>query len=244
MKRFFVVTSLLLVFCQHSFAQDQAQDQVFSIQTVVDACISLRDAFAVNDHKAMAKSAKLLRGQNTAFFSDLECEDDKRTSLDGHLVFDAEFVREFLKSDKVMDSADKIYDAIKVPQKDAKIAIVGSLIPSLFPDTDMERGQTPDGSILTMTCVVKAGQSTKYVFSSRGHQELAVVAEAGGLVTMKIHVTHRTGFDERFDDTHNVKSGMPHRQVCFDLPEDKLNKVELEVVNCGDKDCSVVIISN
>ena len=91
---------------------------------------------------------------------------------------------------------------------------------------------------------VKAGKSTKYNFFSKGHQELAVVAENGGLVTMKIHVTNSAGLDVRHDDTKSVKRGLPQRKTSFELPTDRRNTVELEVVNCGNKDISFVVISN
>lgn len=107
-----------------------------------------------------------------------------------------------------------------------------------------ERGQSADGTIKTKTCFVKAGQSTKYTFGSKGHQELAVVAEAGGLVTMKIHVTNRDGLNKRYDDTKFVKQGLPHRKTSFELPDNRRNQVELEIINCGKKDCSFVVISN
>lgn len=106
------------------------------------------------------------------------------------------------------------------------------------------RGQTPNGSIFTKTGFVKAGRSTRYTFTSKGYQELAVVAEAGGLVTMKIHVTNTAGLDQRYDDTKDVKKGRPQRQAHFTLPKDRANTVELVVVNCGQKDCSFVVISN
>ena len=106
------------------------------------------------------------------------------------------------------------------------------------------RGQYTDGKVHTKTCFVKAGKSTKYNFRSKGFQELAVVAEAGGLVTMKIHVTNNEGLDFHKDDTKNVKKGMPHRKTSFELPKDRSNLVELEIVNCGKKDCSFVVISN
>lgn len=106
------------------------------------------------------------------------------------------------------------------------------------------RGQTANGSILTKTCFVKAGESTKYTFTSQGHQELAVVAEAGGLVTMKIHVTNNVGLDKRYDDTKNVRKGEPHRKTSFELPTNCKNLVELEIVNCCERDCSFVVISN
>ena len=128
------------------------------------------------------------------------------------------------------------------------VAIDGMLIfgKSLQNDNydSAERGQTYDGSILTKTCYVKAGQSSRYTFSSKGHQELAVIAESGGRLTMRIRVTNGAGLDKRFDDTDDVKRGRPQRQVSFDLPLNKKNVVELEIVNCGDKDCMFVVISN
>lgn len=69
-------------------------------------------------------------------------------------------------------------------------------------------------------------------------------AEAGGLVTMRIHVTNSAGLNKRFDDTRDVKKGQPHRQTSFELPTDKKNTVELEVINCSKKDISFVVISN
>ena len=61
---------------------------------------------------------------------------------------------------------------------------------------------------------------------------------------MRIRVTNGAGLDKRFDDTDDVKRGRPQRQVSFDLPLNKKNVVELEIVNCGDKDCMFVVISN
>ena len=42
----------------------------------------------------------------------------------------------------------------------------------------------------------------------------------------------------------NVKKGMPQRKTFFELPKDRSNLVELEIMNCGKKDCSFVVISN
>ena len=61
---------------------------------------------------------------------------------------------------------------------------------------------------------------------------------------MKVHVTNTAGLDKRFDDTKNVKKGMPQRKTSFELPTDRRNTVELEIVNCGQKDYSFVVISN
>jgi hypothetical protein len=61
---------------------------------------------------------------------------------------------------------------------------------------------------------------------------------------MKVHVTNSAGLDKRYDDTKAVKKGMSQRKTSFELPTDRRNIVELEIVNCGKKDCSFVVISN
>lgn len=106
-------------------------------------------------------------------------------------------------------------------------------------------GQTVDGTILTKTVFIKAGQTLKYTFVSRGRQELAVVAEEGGRVTLRIHATSRNGYDARFDDTVDIKKGRQTRKVSFELPEnDRRYVIELEIINCTQKGFNCVIISN
>ena len=201
-------------------AQDEA-DESLSIDAAINACIAMRDAVANNDSAAIKQSAVDLKAAGTTNFASLRCKDDSIASLNGHLVFDEAF------ADSIASGNTSIYD--KADNMNRSTA---------------HRGQTADGSILTKTCFVKAGKSTKYSFASKGHQELAVVAEAGGLVTMKIRVTNSSGFDRRFDDTKQVKKGLPQRKTTFELPTDRRNTVELEIVNCGKKDCSFVVISN
>jgi len=200
-------------------AQDQV-DESLSIDATINACIAMRDAVANNDSAAIKQSAKDLKAAGTTSFNSLRCKDDSIASLNGHLVFDEAFADSIAEGKDVYGKADDLTRSTA------------------------HRGQTADGSILTKTCFVKAGKSTKYTFASKGHQELAVVAEAGGLVTMKVHVTNSAGLDKRFDDTKNVKKGMPQRKTVFELLSDRRNTVELEIINCGNKDCSFVVISN
>ena len=203
-----------------AYSQKTSTDSL-SIDAVINACIAMRDAVAKNDSSAIKQSADSLKAAGTATFNSLRCKDDSIASLNGHLVFDEAF------ADSLASGNTSVYD--KADDMSRSTA---------------HRGQTSDGSILTKTCFVKAGKSIKWSFASKGHQELAVVAEAGGLVTMKVHVTNSTGLDIRFDDTKNVKKGMPQRKTTFELPTDRRNTVELEIFNCGKKDCSFVVISN
>ena len=216
------ISIIILVFCcaVDVFAQKTITDN-FEIQAVVDACIAMRDAAAIGDTAAIRQSGKDLKATGVANFSSLRCKDDSIASLNGHLVFDEAF------ADSLASGKTTVYDHADDMNRSTS-----------------HRGQTADGSYLTKTCFVKAGKSTKWSFASKGHQELAVVAEAGGLVTMKVHVTNSAGFDQRFDDTKSVKKGLPQRKTSFELPKDKRNTVEIEIVNCGKKDCSFVVISN
>ena len=211
---------LTLTLCLSTFAQEE---ETMSIDNVMNACIAMQEADAKNDTVAMRQAADSLRANDVSTFSSLRCKDEDaaETTFNGHFVFSEDFA-----------------DSLLVGGADAKAHA------DEFTRTAPHRGQTANGSILTKNCFVKAGKSTKYTFASRGRQELAVVAEAGGLVTMKIHVTNTAGLDEWHSDTVDVKKGRPHRKTVFNLPKDKRNTVELEVVNCSGKDISFVVISN
>jgi len=217
-KILFTILLSLTVICIR--AQEKT-DESLQIQAVIDACIAMRDAVGAGDTAAIRQSAQDLKATGATTFTALRCKDDSIASLRGHLVFDGAF------ADSLASGSTTIYDNADAMNR-----------------SKAHRGQTADGSYLTQTCFVQAGKSTRWTFASKGHQELAVVAEAGGLVTMKIHVTNNDGLDIRFDDTKNVKKGMPQRKTSFELPNDRRNTVEVEVINCGKKDCSFVMISN
>ena len=219
MKRIVIIIALILSALSVS-AQSKSTDTL-NIQKAIDACISLRDAVASFDTTAIRQSANELRGLELSDFNGLRCRDDSIASLNGHLVFDENF------ADSIISNRDAFQRAEEINR-----------------ETEAMRGQNPDGSISTKSCLVKAKGSTTYTFRAKGHQELAVVAEAGGRVTMKIHVTNSGGLDDRHDDTKDVAKGQSYRKTSFELPTDKTNLVELVVFNCGDKDISFVVISN
>jgi hypothetical protein len=202
-------------------AQTEAAQDSVSFQAVVEACIGLRDAFAAGDTVALKASSQKLADEKPKPFNTLR-PDSVEASVNGHVVFDSAFATQYaVRGDEALScSAD------------------------INRQSDIRRGQMADGSILTKTCFAKAGSRTSYTFRSRGTQRLAVVPEAGGRVTLRIHVTNAYGYDKRFDDTTDVKKGRSHRETTFTFPDSKSYKVELEVINCTDKDLSFVVISN
>lgn len=228
MKR---ITILLLItlFTSHlctsaqettSATVQEINDSTDIIQSTIDACIAMRDAAAAGDSAALMQSAMELRQNEVANFNSLRCKDDTIGSLIGHLVFDEAFADSLATGHDAYRSADDLNR------------------------TAAHRGRTADGSVLTRSCFVKAGKSSRYSFSSKGHQELAVVAEAGGLVSMKVHCTNSAGLDVWHNDTRDFRAGRPQRKIAFDLPNNRRNTVEIEVFNRSTRDISFVIISN
>lgn len=222
MRKIFV-SLFAFLFAVSLYAQSEVESM--SIDAIMDACLEMQEAIENDNPEALAKAAAKMRESGTTPFNSLRCLDESKAdnSLDGHFVFSEAFVDSLQNDANAYENADKInQDAVRSSTK---------------------RGQTANGSILTKTCLVKAGQSTRYSFPSKGRQELGIVAEPGGLVAVRIHATNKDGLDEWHNDTKNPK-GTRRFKTAFDLPKDKRNTVELEVINKSPKDISFVVISN
>lgn len=221
MKRvFFFLLSVMSIVCVYAQdSQDEATDSM-SIDAVFDACVSMQTSLESNDTTALTVAAKALKDSKATSFTSLRCKDDTIQSLNGHFVFNDVFVDSLAAGGNPYENADNINRSTT------------------------HRGQTTNGSILTKTCIVKAGRSTKYSFASRGVQELGVVTEPGGKVYVKVHVTNTSGLDEWHNDNKSAKDGTRRYKTMFNLPKDKRNTVELEVINKSGKDISFVVISN
>lgn len=208
-----VLLALTLVQVMTISAQQLSED----IQKVYDACMSLREAISAGNTSGLRTANKKLKDCAVNPFSSLRCADEKPLSLDSHFVFDEVFV----------DSLIAGRDVYKFAQRYAEVRGV--------------RGASSSGKVFTKTCAVRKSSSTKLTFVSRGHQELAVVTEPGGMVTLRIH--DKTN-DKWYNDTKNVKKGQSTRTFVFDLPTSARTTLEVEVKNSGKKDCSFVVISN
>lgn len=106
-------------------------------------------------------------------------------------------------------------------------------------------GQTSRKILLTKIGTIAEGMSTKYTFASKGHQGIAVFAEQDGLISLKINITNRGGLNiHYYNQQEDIKEGRQQRIVSFDLPLDRRNLVELEVINCSKKNISFMMICN
>lgn len=206
-----------------SFSVVKAQEietDSMSIDAVFEACVAMQESLENNDTTALVEAAAKFKSSGATSFTSLRCKDDTIHSLNGHFVFNEVFVDSLASGNDAYRSADNINRSTT------------------------HRGQTTDGSILTKTCFVKAGKSTKYTFTSRGKQELGIIAEPGGKLYVRVHVTNRNGLDARYNDDKNAVNGTRRYRKVFNLPMNQRNTVELEVINKGGKDTSFVVISN
>lgn len=191
-----------------------------SIDAVFEACAAMQESLENNDTTALVDAASRFKNSGATSFTSLRCKDDTVHSINGHFVFNEVFVDSLVSGNDAYGNADIINRATT------------------------HRGQTIDGNILTKTCFVKVGKSTKYTFTSRGKQELGIIAEPGGKLYVRVHVTNRNGLDARYNDDKNAVNGTRRYRKAFNLPINQRNTVELEVINKGRKDTSFVVISN
>ena len=193
-----------------------------SIQAAIDACLLLAESAENKDTMALRKAKEAMEKCNLSNFGLLRAQNrDENESLEGHLIFNAAFA----------DSLANGYDAYKNSDNINRSYI--------------HRGQMQRGRILTKTCLIKAKGKSVYTFVSSDRQELAVVAEPGGLITTRVHAVNQTkGINEWHNDTTDVTKGRSSRKTAFNLPHSPKSRVTLEIANCTNKDISVVVISN
>ena len=193
-----------------------------SIQAAIDACLLLAESAESKDTIALQKAKVAMEECKLSDFGSLRSQNrDENELLEGHLVFNVAF------ADSLANGKDAYNNADNINRSTA------------------HRGQMQSGGILTKTCFIKAKGKSVYTFPSHDRQELAVVAEPGGLITTRVHAVNNTkGINEWHNDTVDVAKGRNSRKKAFNLPSRPRSQVTLEITNCTNKDISVVIISN
>ena len=221
--------------CMSSFvlsAQERVNDSVVianedscsteSIQAAIDACLLLAESAKSKDTIALQKAKLAMEECKLSEFGALRSQNrDENESLEGHLVFNVAFADSLANGKDAYKNADNINRS------------------------STHRGQVQAGGILTKTCFVKAKGKSVYTFVSSDRQELAIVAEPGGLITTRVHAVNKTmGINEWHNDTSDVSKGRNSRKTAFNLPHSPRSQVTLEITNCTNLDISVVVISN
>lgn len=198
------------------FATLTIKAQSLTIQPAIDACLDMRKAMEKGGADQLLKAAAdKLDKAGVKEFGVLKLV-GTQPSLDGHYVFSSKFARDLI--------ADR--GVIKFARRYRK---------------DSRRGSSTGGtSIYLKNGVVQANGSTKYLLNSRNVQEIAVVTEPNGLVTLRI-----TDIDNKqyYHDTKNETAGEPYRVHVLNLTS-KTTTLEIEIINTGSADTSFAIIGN
>lgn len=188
------------------------------VQTTIDACMALQAAIGSGSTEGLKQASKALKACDVKPFNLLRCRDEEQPSLNGHFVFDYEFVDSLVNNRKVYKFAQR------------------------YAERAAQRGTSSSGKVFTKTCMVKGKKSTTYTLAPvKGVQYIAVVTEPKGLVTLRIH--DKTN-DKWYNDTDDVNIGRSSRVHTLNLPKDKNCLLKIEVINTTKKDISFVIIGN
>lgn len=198
------------------FAVLSVEAQTLTIQPAIDACLDMRKAMEKGGADQLLKAAAdKLDKAAVKDFAVLK-QMGTQPSLDGHYVFSSKFARDLI--------ADR--GVIKFARRYRK---------------DSRRGSSTGGTnIYLKNGVTPANGSAKYLLNSRDVQEIAVVTEPNGLVTLRI-----TDIDNKqfYHDTTNETAGEPYRVHVLNLPS-KPTTLEIEIINTGSGDTSFAIIGN
>lgn len=205
-----------LLYSNNIIAQQQLSQ---NMQKAFDVCWALRTAISSGNTASLKSANEEFKKCNLRPFSSLRPQESDTTSLNGHFVWDEVFV------DSLIDGRDVRAFAQRYAER----------------RTQRGATETRGGTVLIKSCAVKGKGKARFTFVSEKHQEIAVIAEPQGKLTLRIH-TDRTG--KWHNDDQDVKRGRESRIHVFDLPEGVKDTIEIEVINCKDEDISFVILSN
>lgn len=187
------------------------------VQKAFDACLALAKASGSANTAGLISANNAFKLCNTAEYRTLKVLTKDIPSADGHFVWDEDFVDALIKNRQVREFAQRYVSA------------------------RCKRSTTTKVAAYTKTLTAHALSSTSFLLAASGRQNLCVIAEPGGAVTMKIHdITN----DVYYNDTDNVNDGEAFRKRVFDLPNDVRCELEVKIVNCTDKEISFVIIGD
>lgn len=194
-----------------------AQTLSAPMETAVEVCSDLSGAIGTGTTAQLKAANKAMKAADIVDFGDLWLEKGKEATVDGHFIFDEEFVDSLIVNRKIVEFS------------------------SYYAQKRSLRGSTGvRGRIKMTTRALKAGESAVWKTVNRRNAEYAIVAEPGGLFTMTIR-------DDKgkllYTETRNNKKGEPVRTASLHLP-DKMTRLYIEVRNCGKKTASFAILGN
>lgn len=210
-------TKIITIICLIISNLVSAQNLSAPMENAIAACKGLSTAIATTSTSQLKAANKALKAADIIDFGDIWLVKGKELNVDGHFIFDEEFVDSLIVNRKIIDFSCKYAQ---------KRSMRGST------------GKT--GRIKMTTRALKAGQKATWRTVNRKNAEYALVAEPGGLFTMTVYDDNGKIL---YAETINNKKGAAIRKVKMQLP-DKATRVYLEIKNNSKKDASFAIIGN
>lgn len=194
-----------------------AQTLSAPMEKAIEVCTNLSNAIGATTTSQLKAANKELKAADIVDFGDLWLEKGKDLDVDGHFIFDEEFVDSLIVNRKVLSFS------------------------SQYAKKRSRRHSTSvNGRIKMTTKALKAGQNSIWKTVNRRNAEYAIIAEPGGLFTMTIR-------DDKgkvlYAETVNNKRGEPVRKARIQLP-DKATRIFIEVKNNGKNDASFALLGN
>lgn len=213
MKRTTIFSTLLIGFS----VLINAQTLSAPMEKAIEACTNLSNAIGATTTSQLKAANKELKAADVVDFGDLWLEKGKDLNVDGHFIFDEEFVDSLIVNRKVLNFS------------------------SQYAKRRSNRASTSvNGRIKMTTMALKAGQNSIWKTVNRRNAEYAIVAEPGGLFTMTIR-------DDKgkvlYAEIVNNKKGEPVRKAKIQLP-DKATRIFIEIKNNGKNDASFALLGN
>lgn len=194
-----------------------AQTLSAPMEKAIEVCTNLSNAIGSTTTSQLKAANNELKAADIVNFGDLWLEKGKDLSLDGHFIFDEEFVDSLIVNRKVLSFSSQ-YAKKRSSRESTSV----------------------NGRIKMTTKALKAGQNSIWKTVNRRNAEYAIIAEPGGLFTMTIR-------DDKgnvlYAETVNNKKGEPVRKVQIQLP-DKTTRIFIEVKNNGKNDASFALLGN
>jgi hypothetical protein len=187
------------------------------MENAVKICRNISSAFKSNNSELLKETNKLFKSAKINDFKNLRLVKGKNLSVDGHLIFDEEFIDSLIVNRKVTEFSLK------------------------FAHKRANRGTTGvNGGVRLTSRAVKKGESVIWKTTNCNIAEYALVAEPDGLFTMTIRDSKGKVL---YCETTDNKKGASVRKARIRLPKTK-TEIQIEIKNTGKEDKSFALISN
>ena len=89
----------------------KSQQLTPEVQATIDACLALRAAVGAGSNVGLKQANKALKASDVKPFNKLRCREEQQPSLQGHFVFDQEFVDSLIQNrkERATSSSGKVF---------------------------------------------------------------------------------------------------------------------------------------